>query len=151
MVSRFALDSATEFLFGNNVNSLSAGFPYPHFLPRDKTVVSSQIHPADEFAYAFSQAQVISALRSRWGSNWPIAEFWADRAKKHMTVVNKFIDPILQDAVAKRNLKQEDGGVTAGSIKDREVKDGETLLDHLVHYTDGDCSGWFLPFRLMST
>jgi len=56
-----------------------------------------------------------------------------------MVVVNKFIDPILQEAVAKKRAARQSGEVVEKDINgDREVKDGDTLLDHLVNYTEGE-------------
>src|ERR1700690_1267046 len=61
MVSRFTLDSATDFLFGNNVRSLSAGLPYPDNSPLTSSYDLS--HPANVFAQAFDRAQKLSTLR----------------------------------------------------------------------------------------
>jgi hypothetical protein len=137
MVSRFTLDSATEFLFGNDVRSLSAGYPYPPSSPQARAP-PAKIHPANGFAQAFSAAQVVSASRGRWGPHWPAAEFWVDKAGKHMVAVESFITPILKEALVKKRLTGNVAQETRGNTKDREVKDGETLLDHLVHYTDGN-------------
>ena len=131
MVSRFTLDSATDFLFGNNVRSLSAGLHYPDNSPL--TASHDLSHPANVFAHAFGEAQKLSSLRSRYGSAWPLMEFWKDNVKVHRDVIDKFIDPILVEAIKKKKA------INASGMKDggREVKDGETLLDHLVNYTEG--------------
>jgi hypothetical protein len=132
VVSRFTLDSATDFLFGNDVRSLSAGIVYPYNSPESASY--NYAHPANEFANAFSEAQRLSSLRGRYGSFWPLKEFWKDDIKPHRDAVNKFIDPILAEAIAKkRAIKGASDAQNAG----REVKDGETLLDHLVNYTEG--------------
>jgi hypothetical protein len=89
------------------------------------------------------EAQRISALRSRYGVNWPLREFWVDETKRHMRVVGDTIDPILREAVKKR-WRTADGAPSGasigagGKVMHREVEDGETLLDHLVNYTDGE-------------
>jgi hypothetical protein len=132
MVSRFTLDSATEFLFGNNVRSLSAGLPYPGNSPL--TASHDLSHPANIFAHAFGEAQKLSSLRSRYGSAWPLVEFWKDNVKVHRDVIDKFIDPILVEAIKKKKAAMDALGMKDG---EREVKDGETLLDHLVNYTEG--------------
>lgn len=138
MVSRFTLDSATEFLFGSNARSLSAGLPYPSYHLSTQTSNSST-HPANVFAHAFSEALTNIAVRSRRGTNWPLAEFWTDKTEKHMTIIHDFIDPILKEAVAKKRNATASGEKTGevGLRDDREVLDGETLLDHLVNYTEG--------------
>jgi cytochrome P450 len=132
MVSRFTLDSATEFLFGKNVCSLSAGLVYPPSSPLSKDVAFEN-HPANKFAHAFSDAQIASSYRGRFGSAWRLSEFWTDRVKKHMDTCYKFIDPILKEALEKNKMLKENIDEDA---KDRDVKEGETLLDHLVNYTE---------------
>ncbi|KAF9500217.1 cytochrome P450 [Pleurotus eryngii] len=132
LASRFTLDSATEFLFGQNVRSLSAGLPYPHYDPRSNDSVFKN-HPANLFAVAFGEAQSNVALRSRYGINWPLAEPWVDKTAKQMKVVKRFIEPILKEAVERKKAM---GDMEKNTAADREVKEGETLLDHLVNYTD---------------
>ncbi|KAJ8697745.1 Protein kinase alk2, variant 2 [Pleurotus ostreatus] len=132
LASRFTLDSATEFLFGQNVRSLSAGLPYPHYDPRSNDPVFKN-HPANLFAVAFGEAQSNVALRSRYGINWPLAEPWVDKTAKQMKVVKRFIEPILKEAVERKKAM---GDIEKNNAADREVKEGETLLDHLVNYTD---------------
>ncbi|KAG1731965.1 cytochrome P450 [Suillus paluster] len=133
MVSRFTLDSATEFLFGKDVCSLSAGLIYPSSSPRSKDVAFEN-HPANKFAHAFSGAQIAASYRGRFGSAWRLFEFWSDRVKKHMDVCYKFIDPILKEALEK---KKENGLIEQkAATKDKDVAEGETLLDHLVNYTE---------------
>jgi hypothetical protein len=142
LASRFTMDSATEFLFAQDVHSLRAGLPYPgsHYYkatPEHLKLAQDQArHPANVFTRAFDEAQRRVAFRSRWGVYWPLVEFWTDQVKAKMVVVNAFITPILQEAVRK---KKELG--TLGdekTIKEREVKEGESLLDHLINYTDSE-------------
>jgi hypothetical protein len=148
-VGRFTLDSATVFLFGSDVRSLSAGLPYPQNSPH-AVALNAKVtnHPSNEFADAFRRAQEVLALRSRYGFNWPLREFWKDEAKAHVDVVNKFIDPILEEAIRK---KKESGDANedwkGGSKGEREVADGETLLDHLINYTNGRIRLGFLLSR----
>ncbi|KAL4257125.1 cytochrome P450 family protein [Pleurotus pulmonarius] len=132
LASRFTLDSATEFLFGQNVRSLSAGLPYPHYDPRSNDPVFKN-HPANLFAVAFGEAQSNAALRSRYGINWPLAEPWVDKTAQQMKIVKRFIEPILEEAVER---KKATGDLGKNNSADREVKEGETLLDHLVNYTN---------------
>jgi len=132
MASRFTLDSATEFLFGNDVRSLSAGLPYPPSCPQP---ASSLAHSSNTFSQAFGKGQTLVALRARIGVYWPLAEFWRDLVNEQREIVNKFIDPILDEAVVKNKAKKS----ALGDSKDTtEVKDDETLLDHLVNFTEGE-------------
>ena len=134
VASRFTLDSATEFLFGKDVRSLSAGIVYPPSSPlsKDPTFLN---HPANRFVRAFTEAQIATAYRANYGSAWRLAEFWQDQVQKHMKVCYEFIDPIIVDMLAKKH-EQRNLGV---DVKDStgEVKEGETLLEHLVNYTEG--------------
>ena len=138
MISRFTLDSATEFLFGKDVRSLSVGLVYPPNSPLAADV-AFQIHPANMFSRAFLQAQILTSYRSRLGWSWRLFEFWSDHVKKHMEVCYKFIDPILNEALRKKRSLKE--AISESNPNDREVLEGETLLDHLVNCTEGGCFG----------
>ncbi|KAJ7220322.1 cytochrome P450 [Mycena pura] len=77
VAARFTLDSGTEFLFGESVDSLSAGLA----------------HPSD----ASLKGQQVQVGRPRFGNKWPLNEFWGDQ------VIDQFIEPILNDALQDRN------------------------------------------------
>ncbi|KAF7304520.1 Cytochrome P450 [Mycena chlorophos] len=123
LVGRFTMDTATAFLFGRDVKSLDEGLPYPHYV-QQSTIGLSGDGEAHGFAAAFQEAQLVTALRMRLGANWPLAEFWVDKLQKPLTVVRAFLDPILEEAIERKKAK---GG---------EVEEGESLLDHLVNYTE---------------
>jgi hypothetical protein len=95
-------------------------------------------HPSNAFAHAFLEAQRLSALRARYGVNWPLREFWTDATAEHMRVVERVIEPILREAVEKKRRAGEGEQVGVKGDMSREVQDGETLLEHLVNYTDGE-------------
>ncbi|KAJ8488066.1 hypothetical protein ONZ45_g14090 [Pleurotus djamor] len=129
MVSRFTLDSATEFLFGQDVCSLSAGLVYPPSSPMAITAANTS-HPANVFAEAFIEGQNVTSLRTRYGPWFPLIE-WNDKVKPHRDIVNKFIDPIVASAVSKHKAR-----IAAGDIDEKkDVQEDETLLDHLVKIT----------------
>ncbi|OCH88145.1 cytochrome P450 [Obba rivulosa] len=129
LVSRFTLDSATEFLFGKDVRSLSAPLPYPPHAPgaREKNA-AAEAHPANQFAKAFLDAQVATTMRSRFLGAWPLFEFWEDKVARHMASIDAFVDPIVQDALAQRKDKGGEAGEEPG--------DEETLLGHLINMTE---------------
>ncbi|KAG6836865.1 hypothetical protein H0H93_002108 [Arthromyces matolae] len=133
LASRFTMDSATDFLFGKDVRSLEAGLPYPHYSSLSRSA-SVDTHPANIFSKSFDQAQRILALRSRFGAAWPLTEFWQDKVEKKMGPIFDFINPILSTAVARNKATGNGEKLTANA--DREVQDGECLLDHLIKYTD---------------
>ncbi|KAG5653281.1 hypothetical protein H0H81_001345 [Sphagnurus paluster] len=125
------MDSATEFLFAKDVQSLGAALPYPHYSPLSQSLASEN-HPANIFSKAFDEAQRRIAFRARYGASWPLTEFWKDKIQEQMGPIYNFITPILEDAVSR---KKE--AVKLGADDDREVQDGESLIDHLINYTDG--------------
>ncbi|KAJ3713074.1 hypothetical protein C8R42DRAFT_298842 [Lentinula raphanica] len=61
VVARFTLDSATEFLFGKDVESLGANLPYPDgsALANDLSILN---HPSNVFVRAFMQGQIQTAF-----------------------------------------------------------------------------------------
>ncbi|KAJ7662330.1 cytochrome P450 [Mycena rosella] len=120
MVSRFTMDAATSFLFNHDLHSLSAGLPYPHDVPE----TARDAHAADVFSQAFQEAQSVTAMRNRFGEHWPLTEFWVDKLHKPMGIVQAAMD------------KLGVGVQTSNELGEREVQEGETLLDHLVNYTE---------------
>ncbi|KAF7353448.1 Cytochrome P450 [Mycena sanguinolenta] len=137
MVARFTMDTSSSFLFGKDVRSLDAGLPYPHNVTTDAASVPAA-HPSSVFATAFQEAQTITSLRSRFGEHWPLREFWVDELEKPMRIVREFLDPILEEAVARKRatgqaIQEKD---KTNELGDRQVQEGESLLDHLVNYTD---------------
>ncbi|OBZ74625.1 hypothetical protein A0H81_05072 [Grifola frondosa] len=107
LVSRFTMDSATEFLFGKD-------------------------HPADEFVQAFQSALEETAIRGRYLQAWPLAEFWGDKVKRSMKAIDDFIDPIVADALRKKAQGETD----TGDSGEKDIADDETLLEYLIKQTD---------------
>lgn len=143
--ARFTLDSATDFLFGTCLNSLGAGLPYPeNFKSRSGSSPGGRIlSTAERFSRAFSEAQWEISTRSRLGDTWPLWETFHDRTRKPMEIVDAYIEPILKKALMNqktyleaKGAAQEKGGVIVDNTN-QDVRDDETLLDHLVKHTDG--------------
>ncbi|RDX53656.1 cytochrome P450 monooxygenase pc-3 [Lentinus brumalis] len=130
LVSRFTLDSATEFLFGNCVNSLHSPIPYPH----DMSPFGVDQEPKtvkEKFPKAFADLQRVVSERPRIGWLWPMKEIFESKTQKDMAIVDAFLEPILQEAIRK---KEEN--VKAGlDLDNKESQENETLLDHLVRQT----------------
>ncbi|KAI0772038.1 cytochrome P450 monooxygenase pc-2 [Trametes elegans] len=131
IVSRFTLDSATEFLFGACVNSLETDLPYAHNDPVAPRL-EGELSVAERFSAAFAGAQHVIAVRSRIGWGWPLNEIRRDHSAEHMTIVDAFLEPILREAIMKNRAAK---GRVVGPEKD-EADESETLLDHLVKFTD---------------
>ncbi|RXW22105.1 hypothetical protein EST38_g3734 [Candolleomyces aberdarensis] len=132
LMGRFTIDTATEFLFGTCVHTLSAGLPYPPnatYLPNG--LKSSQKNAADEFADAFLKAQEIIANRERLSWIWPLFEINKDKTADSMKIVNAYIEPVIKEAVErKRNSPPQDK-----NVDDKEAEKEGCLLDHLLDVT----------------
>jgi hypothetical protein len=113
-------------LFPRDVCSLSAGLNYPPSAP----VQSSEVHPVNKFVNAFMTAQSVISKRSRLFGAWRLMEFWADKIAEPMGIVEKVLDPIIENAIKKKEERKIN--VADGSAE------GETLLSHLVNLTDGE-------------
>ena len=109
-------------LFTRDIGSLSAGLNYPPSAPGP----SSRNHPANKFADAFLAAQSAVAKRTPFNEAWRLIEFWEDRASEPITVIRKVLDPIIENALTKRDKELE-----------ADDTEGDTLLSHLVKLTDG--------------
>ncbi|THV01186.1 cytochrome P450 monooxygenase pc-2 [Dendrothele bispora CBS 962.96] len=133
-VARFTLDSATQFLFGKAVDSTSAGLPYPPSSPTSSSSSDTYLtHPSTKFVTAFTQGQQAITLRSIRGRYWRLFEFWKDEAAGYRKGLEVFVNPILDEAIRRKeegDIVGEDGG---GSMK--EVGEEETFLEHLVKVT----------------
>ncbi|KAG8730102.1 hypothetical protein FRC11_007420, partial [Ceratobasidium sp. 423] len=122
LVGRFTLDSATEFLFGSSTHSLDAPLPRPSQPPADESAT---------FAAAFGRAQELLMRRFVLGGFWPWFELFKDTTEGSMKVINAFTNPILQ-----AKLKEKREGSLSLKEKGARNGEGETLLDHLVGFSD---------------
>ncbi|KAF7290450.1 hypothetical protein HMN09_01303300 [Mycena chlorophos] len=127
LISRFTMDSTTQFLFGACVDSLDAVLPYPHNAPQSLISAAPKDTPraqaAIRFTTAFGAAMAQCAFRERTGWIWPLYEVFQDQTAAPMKVVSAFLDPIVREAVA----RAKDG--------DARDEDEMTLLDDLVRST----------------
>ena len=145
MIARFTLDSATEFLFGSCVHSLHSPLPYPHGMsPYGQDESPKTVK--EKFPHAFSTAQRIVSERPRVGWLRPLKEVFKSKTDEDMVVVNAFIEPILQEALRKKEERAKAGI----ELDDKESQDDETLLDHLVKQTSGTCGRTFSPLIVRS-
>ncbi|KAF8905831.1 cytochrome P450 monooxygenase pc-3 [Gymnopilus junonius] len=125
LVSRFTMDSATEFLFGHNVSSLSAGIPYP---PGKENPESFKNHPSTEFVNSFMEGQILSVERIGLGSDWPLAEFLKDKVAPMRHIIDRFVGPVLAQAQGEKLSELSDkGGLSS--------EEDTTLLAHLLRHT----------------
>ncbi|KAG8961753.1 hypothetical protein FRC00_011399 [Tulasnella sp. 408] len=120
MAGRLTMDSATEFLFGRSVDSLSSP------LPRPRAAAEDIIDNENAFVKAFNAALVAVGYRLYAGGHWRLFEFMGDKTRPHMKVIRGYLDPIIDEALRKKqqNAKEK---------TDEEEK--STLLEHLVAST----------------
>ena len=98
-MTRFTLDSATEFLFGSCVHSLVAGLPYPHNVaPPSSFKDSVRATSLNTFAKALLEAQKVIRNRLRSGPTWPLEDIRYERTCEFMRIVDGYVGPIIQEA-----------------------------------------------------
>ena len=145
VVARFTLDSGTEFLFGRDVHSLDAPLPYPRAPPTDNSA---------GFAAAFGRAQSSLIDRFILAEFWPWVEMLWDRTATDMEVIDAYVRPILKE---KLQEKRQSGGklkVMSGEEGEKGMaleEEEDTLLDHLVQFTDGNSSILWLSWTHLLT
>lgn len=131
LVSRFTIDSATEFLFGKDVHSLECSLPYAGQPEQGPTNAN------DEFAHAFLGAQMALARRARYGPMWPLFELLDREHAKNRRIIRNYVDPIVRAAVTQAREDAAERGETVGEkgADTHEVHEGETMLAHMVRST----------------
>ena len=128
-------------MFGHDVGSLSANIPYPESAAHlNKS--SFYNHPSIIFAKAFTEGQNLTAIRTSFGNDWPLPEFWGDRVAPFRKVIDNFTEPLMEEALAKRNLELSKGA----EAKDDDEKGN--LLEYLVKHTQGMLSSSILFLKI---
>ena len=120
---RFTTDTASEFLFGQTLDTLS-------FSEADGGFSS--------FINAFAEIQDIVFKRNSFGILWPLTELSGDLTEPLGKVVKQFVDPIVQRALEHKRKMLEKG---------QQVEVDEcTFLEYLAWRCDGEqaYSGWLL-------
>ncbi|KAK0454677.1 cytochrome P450 [Armillaria borealis] len=152
LIQRFTLDSATEFLFGKSVESLSGVLPYSPSSALHLGRPHKKTHP-EVFADAFLSALEILHERSDEAWIWPLFEIFKDKTAAPMSIVNQFIEPIVGEAVKQRDEEKNGIRETDDSQKDtllghlvRETSDPKVLKDEILNIliAGRDTTGWTL-------
>jgi len=129
MIYRFTFDSAYEFLFETDLKTLDSELLYPHTQNHSRDRVSTGGMTREEaFFEAAIGAQTVLSDRVYMGPPWLLVEFFKDRSGPYMEVINGFLNPVLEEGLARHAARTEAG------ITDR---DGGTLLDSLLRETIG--------------
>ncbi|EAU83624.2 cytochrome P450 52E1 [Coprinopsis cinerea okayama7 len=129
LYSRFTLDSASEFLFGKNLDTLSQSRPIP-----GQTVMGPKGSAVEgdwgSFAKAFETAQINATTRARIGHWWPLLELFKDKNAEHADVIHRWLDPLVQRALNERT--QRIGRKRA----DSKASLGTSFLKHIAECVD---------------
>ena len=94
LIARFTVDVASEFLFGENLNTLSF----------EKDGFSS-------FTSAFMGLQELVWSRGMFGDLWPLLELFKDKSEKNKRVVRSWVDPLVVRAVRIQKEMKEKGQI----------------------------------------
>lgn len=132
LVHRFTLDSASQYLFGYDVQSLDAGLPHSDASAVPESAKFTE-HPSNTFATAFEDAQHFTIDRLLKGNSASLSEPYGSPIPPLRAIINPYIDTIME-----RVLKEK--RETTDEIKVSD--DDTTLLDHLVDFMDGACLGY---------
>lgn len=92
LFARFTVDTASEFLFGENLNTLSFGNDGFH-----------------SFTHSFMDIQAILLNRSLLGNFWPLLELFVDKTAGHQKVIRGWVDPLVVRAVQIQKEMKEKG------------------------------------------
>ncbi|KAF8317440.1 cytochrome P450 monooxygenase pc-3 [Clavulina sp. PMI_390] len=142
LCSRFALDSATEFLFGESAHSIYEPLLLPGGLqpPSPQLPSTEPSRPSSaSFVKALRDAQENIAMRVLMGKVWPLSEIFHDKSDDYTVPIRAYLEPILERALLKRTqlLKERDAkGLGSDGQEKESIEEGMTLLDHLVLETD---------------
>ena len=129
MIYRFTLDAACEFLFETTLRTLDSELLYPHTQSHSgNQPLTGEPTRERAFSQALLDAETILSDRLYLGWPWPILEFVKDKSEPYMEVINRFLNPILEEGLAKHAAQTETG------TPDHE---GKTLLDSLLRETTG--------------
>lgn len=96
---RLTLDSATEFLFGESVDSQL------HLLPGNQNENSINGLHSSDFASAFDQGQMALATRARFASRYWLV--WPRGFKESCKICHEFIDHFVRLALSKEHREKE--------------------------------------------
>lgn len=131
LLHRFTLDSASEFLFGVNLNTLSYPLTEPGKVklgPKGSVPIEGT-NEFDVFTEAFERVAVLITRRGAKGNTWPLSEMLEDKTEEPIATIMRWMDPLVKRALEAKT-KQKETGI--------EAQVTETVfLDFLASQTDG--------------
>ncbi|KAJ7075004.1 cytochrome P450 monooxygenase CYP63 [Mycena belliarum] len=130
LLSRFSLDSASEFLFGMKLGTLSQPLTVPGKvkLGPKGSIPIEKATKFDEFTEAFENVAVIITRRGTQGDTWPLLELFGDKTEDSIATIMNWMDPVVGRAVAEKE-KRKSAGVDTAEKED-------VFLDFLASKTD---------------
>lgn len=131
LVSRFTLDSASEFLFGIQLDTLARPLTEPgkvKLSPRG-CIPIDRAEEFDVFTEAFERVAVLVTRRGTQGTTWPLMELFKDLTEEPIGVIMDWLDPLVKVALEKKETMRSLGTVP-------ETKNA-VFLDFLASQTDG--------------
>lgn len=128
LYARFTLDTASEFLFGRNLDTLSSSLPVPNSGIMGAKG-SSTSDSWGSFAQAFEKIQLIITRRRQIGKIWPLFELLGDRTTPYVIAIQKFLDPIVERVLLDKQISKKAGT--------NVPVDQKTFLQHLADNTEG--------------
>ena len=112
LIARFTVDTASEFLFGENLNTLSYGND-----------------GFGSFTNAFMDIQALICIRNIVGNFWPLLELFKDKSERHKKVIRCWVDPLVVRAVQiQKEMKEKGQAVDSNDC---------TFLEYLATTTQG--------------
>ena len=115
LTRRFTTDAASEFLFGQTLDTLS-------FSEADGGLGS--------FLDAFAEIQDIVFRRNSFGALWPLTELFGDATEPLGNIIKQFVDPIVQRALEHKRKMLEKG---------QQVEPDQcTFLEYLAWRNEGE-------------
>ncbi|KAJ7281436.1 cytochrome P450 monooxygenase CYP63 [Mycena rebaudengoi] len=115
LVSRFTLDSASEFLFGMKLNTLSQPLTQPgkaKLGPKGSIPIDGATE-FDEFTEAFERVAVIITRRGTQGDTWPLLELFEDKTEDSISTIMNWMEPMVKKAVSEKERRSQAGVETA--------------------------------------
>lgn len=134
LYARFTLDTASEALFGERLDTLHRALP----IPGKSTMSAKGSATKDEFGdfvQSFEVAQEIVVRRSGKGYFWPATQLLKDDIEPHADVISKFLEPMIS-----RVLRNKAQMKKAGIVPTVEQS---TFLDYLADNTEGTLRNMF--------
>lgn len=139
LYARFTMDAASEFLFGKNLDTLSATLPLPGAAMGAKGSATDDAWGS--FTQSFEMAQHVGSKRARLGYFWPLFELFRDQSKPHAEGIHRFLDPLVSQALKDKRK----------ATNDTQLLTEKNFLQHLAESTDGAYDNRFVAAPLTTT